>query len=393
MNRITFEYPGPTPELTRRQLLGRPVAEFHADALRRAGAPAAADAWTVRLGADLLFDVGGLETLAAGLRDCSETATRVRFRLTPDDAALRDYYGLQPGLQADGSVLLPAQAERSGGSGGDAAATVTIGLPATRTRLPFPAGLAAATDASAPHALLLGYGCEFDLLFANQIAWPAELRRRARRSPLAVIRACCRSVPRSFPLRVASAWRDVAASAEIHPTAVIEGSRIGAGARIGAHCTVRFSVVGADTRLHDGAKVEFSTVGRGCWLMHDLVLYRCHVEDEVFLIHGPYQFSCFHSGSAAFATILMDYLPQPGPIRVATPHGRRDYTGRFLGSVYREGARTLGGALLAPGRVIPEHVWLACDPEQIHRRVNESLLARTPLPPRRPDVDSPPGPE
>jgi NDP-sugar pyrophosphorylase family protein len=173
-------------------------------------------------------------------------------------------------------------------------------------------------------------------------------------------------------------------TAEVHPTAVIEGSVVGPGARVGAHAVVRFSVIGENARLHDGAKVEFSTVGRGSWLMHDLVLFRCHVEDEVFLIHGPYQFSSFHTRSAAFATILMDWLPHGGPFKVLTPSGPKEYRGRFLGSVYRAGARTLGGTLLAPGRIVPEDTWLAGDPSQVHRRLDDGMPRGTPLPPDHP---------
>ena len=300
----------------------------------------------------------------------------------PDPAALRDYYGLHEGRDAEGSVRLPVEAVRGRGAG--RAAVLRVTLPASLTPIPYPRSLAEPVDVSAPHALLLEHGCEFDLLFANQIAWPAELRRRAGRDPGALIRGLFRGLfrrhPRDLGLRVAGAWRSIDRTAEIHPTAVIEGSAIGAGARVGAHCTVRFSVIGAGARLHDGAKVEFSTVGAGSWLMHDLVLYRCHVEDEVFLIHGPYQFSSFHSRSAAFATILMDWMPHGGPIRVATPRGLREYCGRFLGSVLREGARTLGGSLLAPGRIVPENTWLGGEPSLIHRRM-DGLPAETPVAP------------
>ncbi|MEK7469996.1 MAG: hypothetical protein AAB074_21720, partial [Planctomycetota bacterium] len=260
-------------------------------------------------------------------------------------------------------------------------AVLCVTLPSSITPIPFPRSLTAPTDASAPHALLLAFDGDFDLLFANQIAWPAELRRRVPRSPGALLRAAFRRHPRDARLRAACAYRRIDPAAEVHPTAVIEGSIIGPGARIGAHCTVRFSVIGADVRLHDGAKVEFSTVGRGSWLMHDLVLFRCHVEDEVFLIHGPYQFSCFHSRSAAFATILMDWLPHGGAFKVVTPRGLSEYRGRFLGSVYREGARTLGGSLLAPGRIVPANTWLSGDPAQVHRRVDATLPQSAPVPP------------
>jgi NDP-sugar pyrophosphorylase family protein len=163
---------------------------------------------------------------------------------------------------------------------------------------------------------------------------------------------------------------------------VVEGSVIGRGARVGAHCVVRYSVIGERARLHDGAKVELSVVGAGAWLMHDLVLYRSVAEAGAFLIHGPYQFSYFQRGSGAFATIMMDYRPDARPIQVKTAHGLKPYGGRFLGSVVGEGAKTLGGSMLAPGRIVPPETWLAADPQQIHVMEDAEPPTRRPLPPR-----------
>jgi NDP-sugar pyrophosphorylase family protein len=168
-------------------------------------------------------------------------------------------------------------------------------------------------------------------------------------------------------------YKNVHPTAQVHPTAVVEGSIIGPHAEIGAHCVVRYSYIGENVTLHDGAKVEFSVVGNHSWLMHDLVLVRSLTEDHVFLIHGPYQFSYFQSGSSAFATILMDYRPDAKPIQVKTSHGLKNYGGRFLGSVLKEGAKILGGTLLAPGRIVPENTWLGVPSDDIHLIENENL--------------------
>lgn len=390
MKRVRFEYAGPVGNLVSRQLLGEAVPEFHRRALAAVEKGSGGEAeWIVTLGGNLMFDRGGLQLITAALAEYSGRADRLEVHLVPDPMAARDYYGLQGGLGAGGSVRLPVEARRRTAISGAVAEPLRVKLPSSLTAVPFPRSLTEPTEASTPHALLLAFDSDFDLLFANQIAWPAELRRRVPRSPAALFRAAFRRHPRDAKLRAASAWRSIHHTAEVHPTAVVEGSIVGPGARVGAHCTVRFSVIGENARLHDGAKVEFSTVGRGSWLMHDLVLFRCHVEDEVFLIHGPYQFSCFHSRSAAFATILMDWLPNGGAFKVITPGGPREYRGRFLGSVYREGARTLGGSLLAPGRIVPKDTWLAGDPAQVHRRVDASLPQGLPVPPALPGANVP----
>jgi hypothetical protein len=115
--------------------------------------------------------------------------------------------------------------------------------------------------------------------------------------------------------------------------------------------------------------------------MHDLVLIRSHVEDQVFLIHGPYQFSCFHSRSAAFATIMMDYRPDAKAIKAKTLSGIREYQGRFLGALLQERAKSLGGSLLAPGIIIPSETWLAVDNTNIHKPGQTALPTGRPVSP------------
>ncbi|MDB5681988.1 MAG: hypothetical protein JWO16_1793, partial [Sphingomonas bacterium] len=349
-------------------------------------APTAAGAWRVDLGDRLLFDREGLRLIAATLAAYRGSADVLTFALRLDAQTFADYYSLQ-GIETDAAIPLDAFARRvSAGAcvgSGVAAEVLAIALPVDKTSVPFPAALTAAGDATLPRALLMPCGSPFDLLFANQIALTTDLARRVRRSPRALIAALLprRGVARR--LRCALAYRSIAADAQIHPTAVVEGSVIGPGARIGAHCVVRFSRIGAGARLHDGAKVEFSVVGARSWLMHDLVLVRSQVEDDVFLIHGPYQFSQFQSGSAAFATILMDYRADRRPIRVATAAGPRAYLGRFLGCVLESGAKTLGGSVVGPGRIVARDTWLGVEASAVHLDDAPDAPPRRCLPPQR----------
>lgn len=367
---VRFEYRGPSESLSRRTLLARPVAEFHAAALAVANRGSHRAEWVVELGPELLFDEGGLAVIAGSLENV--LTDEAEFLLAPDPLALRDYYSHQPDLS------IPVVARR--GAGGTRAG-VHLDLPARRYAIPFPASMRGATDVSVPTALLMRATSAFDPLFANQIASLAAIERGVRRSPRAAIQALL-GRGGSFGQRAGRAFAAIHRDAEVHPTAVVEGSVVEAGARIGAHCTVRYSWIGECARLHDGAKVELSVVGRNTWLMHDLVLYRSVAEDDVFLIHGPYQFSLFQHRSAAFATILMDYRPDEKPIRIETGAGRSDYGGLFLGAVYEEGSKTLGGTALAPGRVVPRDTWLAADPESVHLLGASDLAPRTPLAPR-----------
>jgi hypothetical protein len=378
--KVRYEYDGPSEELARREVLARPIAAHHEEALGAFRRPAEGG-WIVRLGSTLLFDAAGLALVDRALRAYRGAAAQLDFEIAMDDAVYRDYYSLgPPGSRADRPAL-PITAVRSGADG--PTETLTLVLTSSLERLPLPAGLAEPVQVGLPHALLLPYHGPFDLLFANQIALGSALRRRVARSPRTWLRSRLGHYGvHSSAQRAARAYRRVHRTAEVHPTAVIEGSSIGAGARVGAHAVVRYSVVGEGARLHDGAKVEMSVVGTGAWLMHDLVLYRSVAEEGTFLIHGPYQFSYFERGSGAFATIMMDYRPDARPIQVRTPAGLRPYGGPFLGAVLGEGSKTLGGCLLAPGRIVPARTWLSADPESIHALDESDLPTERPVPPR-----------
>jgi hypothetical protein len=375
---VRFEYAGPLPEIAEREILGTAVAPHHAAALARTRTTRDAR-WTVHLGPELLFDGAGLDLVSAAVRTYGGAAGRLDLRLRVSDAVFRDYYS----LSAEASTFaLPLTATRDGGDG--SRDTVTIELPASHEVVPLPAGLAAPIEVGVPAALLLPYTGPFDLLFANQIALASRIRRRVSRSPWTWLRSLVhRSGVRDRRQRAARAYRAIHPTAEVHPTAVVEGAIIGPRARIGAHCVVRYSVVAEDARLHDGAKAELSVVGAGAWLMHDLVLYRSVAERGAFLIHGPYQFSYFQRGSGGFATIMMDYRPDGRPIQVKTSSGLRPYGGPFLGSVIGEGAKTLGGSLVAPGRIVPPNTWLAADPQSVHS-VDDDTPALRPVAPRGP---------
>ena len=373
---IRIEYAGPREEISRRQILGRAAPLFLRDAL--AGAGREGNEWTLTLGPSLLFDESGLRVLVEALRSYRGAASEIAFRLRLDPAAHRDYYSLGSALDDASSIPLPVEAKRSG-SGRD---TIVVEVPYSSALPSFPRSLADPAPVTTPLALLMEYQGDFDLLFANQIALFSRLAREVPWSLRAWIRALVGRRSGALKRRLSLAYARIHPTADVHPTAVIEGSVIEANVRIGAHAVVRYSHIGERAVLHDGAKVEFSVVGPGSWLMHDLVCYRCLLEDEVFLIHGPYQFSSFQSGSAAFATIMMDYRPDGRPIRVATRSGLKEYGGRFLGALLQEGAKALGGSLLAPGILVPAGTWLACDPEAVHRPGRGSLPRQIPVPPQ-----------
>ena len=367
-----FIYEGADDDLKSRQMLNQPLEDFHSHEISiREKKKYLNEAWKIRLGKKLLFNRHGLGLIQQALIQYQGMASQIQFRLQIDSVTRRNYY---PGIynSEETAVGIPVSAFRDGVSyhGED---KISLTIPVSSHFIPFPAGLCPSMDMAIPKALLMSYGSEFDLLFANQISVLNNLSDSVRRSPCAWWKCFVRGRWTDLPKQLALNFNQIHSSAQVHSTAVVEGSFIGPGAVIGAHCVVRYSMIGKDARLHDGAKAEFSIVGEKSWLMHDLVLYRCLVEDHVFLIHGPYQFSFFQSRSAAFASIMMDYRPDAKSIKISTPEGPREYRGRFLGAVLKEGAKTLGGCLLAPGAIVPQNVWLGVDSRSVHGKMGDVL--------------------
>lgn len=348
---IVFQHDCIDERLARRRLLCRDVKNFCTSHLRQARFRCR-DHWQVTLGSHLLFDRAGLKELARVIANYSGSAARLGFVLKLSAEAQRDYYSHNC-LAENGRIPLPVEARRSNESGSSEIEILDVSLPEMITPIHFPMALTPSDCNRTPLALLLPYSCAHDLLFANQIAIIANIAAQVRCSPRSWIRALFARRRGPLRQRIPLYWNRIDPTAQIHPTAVIEGSMIGAGCRVGAGCVVRYSVLGRDVHLHDGAKVEFSAIDDRAWLMHDLVLYRSVAESEVFLIHGPYQFSYFQHASAAFATIMMDYRPDTKAIVINTPDGPRHYEGRFLGALLEENARVFGGTLTAPGITIP----------------------------------------
>ncbi len=358
------------PALQSRRLLCQPIKDFHQQALITINKKPL-ETWSISLGDALIFDYSGLQAIKQIIQTYRGNAKQLHFKLQLSEQAIRDYYSHSHYLGTDGLITFPVVAAKNTvlqkkiSAIDEPVDTLLITLDELSTPTHSPLSLAPPDINSTPLALLMPYSCDHDLLFANQMAIFSNLKQYLKHSPFSWIKALFSHRKISFKKRISLVWKQIHPSAEIHPTAIIEGSIIGAGCRIGAYTVVRYSILGENIQLYDGAKVEFSVVDKNSSLMHDLVLYRCLVEEEVFLIHGPYQFSFFQRESAAFASIMMDYRPDNKPIRISTANGVRDYKGRFLGALLEEKAKVFAGTLTAPGITIPKGRQITCDIENI----------------------------
>ena len=347
--------------LQHRRLLCKDISQSHKKTLFFANKLSPLS-WHISLGENLLFDQAGIKAIHNTIQSYHGEANQLNFKLSLSKEAIRDYYSHNRYLNGE-HIDLPIKAIKPNKK--QQQETLVITINELKTPIDYPLSLTTPDTNSTPLALLMPYSCDHDCLFANQIAIFSNLNYAVRASPFSWIKAFINHRKISLNRRISLAWKKIHPTVDIHPTAVIEGSIIGEGCRIGAHCVVRYSVLGKKVVLHDGAKVEYSIVDNESWLMHDLVLYRSLTESNVFLIHGPYQFSYFQKQSAAFANIMMDYRPDNKPIWINTPKGVRDYQGRFLGALLEEGARVFGGTLTAPGITIPQGREINCNIDAI----------------------------
>jgi carbonic anhydrase/acetyltransferase-like protein (isoleucine patch superfamily) len=168
----------------------------------------------------------------------------------------------------------------------------------------------------------------------------------------------------------------ISPTAEVHPTAVIEGSVIGSGAKIGAYAVVRFSVVGERAFIDDHAAIKFSTIGDRAYISNNNVIFFCTVYPGAFLISGPYHFSCFGKDSAIMNSIPTDYRLDGKTIKIKTKHGVQDTGLRFAGSIIGHRTRIAAGLIFSPGTSIPGDLTLYTDPARVCSRIDPDLAKK-----------------
>ena len=167
--------------------------------------------------------------------------------------------------------------------------------------------------------------------------------------------------------------------AEVHPTAVIEGSVVEKGAKIGAYAVVRFSHVGENAFIDDHAGLKFSVVGKEAYVANNCVLFFTVAYPRAFLISGPYQFSLFGYDTAMMNSIPADYRMDGSSVPVQTATGVKDTGLKFVGSVIGHRTKIAAGVIIAPGRLIPNDLLIFPDPARVINKVPASLPKDEPL--------------
>ncbi|MEO8627399.1 MAG: hypothetical protein ABI612_04770 [Betaproteobacteria bacterium] len=140
---------------------------------------------------------------------------------------------------------------------------------------------------------------------------------------------------------------------DIHPTAYVEGSRIGDGTQIGAGAVVRGSWIGAGSRILNRATVELSVLGEGVHIMNGCtaqfsVLYAGHLAMSNLVSLSL----CGRDTFVGDGATLADFRFDGRSVRVLKDGKAIDSGITFLGGCLCHGAYLGAGCILAPGRTI-----------------------------------------
>ncbi len=220
------------------------------------------------------------------------------------------------------------------------------------------------------------------LLLVNRMAWALELLELPRWRLLLLAASTLLRAVVPTRARLLRAVSRVGRSCDIHPTAVIEGSIIEDGVRIGPFAVVRFSRVGAGTWIQDHGKVTLSVLGERSLVSAGSTVNLCVTYPQASASQILMQLSVL--GRRAITTgggFMMD-MRFDGDVRVLHRGEVRGAGSRFLGSAIGHDVILGTGFWLAPGRSIPNGAVVVRDPEQIVRRVPDSVEPGTVLVPR-----------
>jgi hypothetical protein len=374
-------------------------ADARADALRRCGltppahkhrdddmvtGPAlvvADDLWITR------------RALASFLRATRTSIAPTRLRLPPSrllelTLPLQDVVVDEHGATF-ACAFVPAGHTIRAGDALDAAAATTIPYKELLTTLPVPRTLVSSThDARWPltSTVVLRVRHWLHVLRASHLAPQVWLLERALRDP---VRSAWRAL---LGLRTSSSAREAAwkrqfvfvgKRAQIHPTAIVEGSIIGDDVVIGPGSMVLQSIVGAGTRIEQRAHISQSTIGRRNFISLNSSMQACVTFDDADPCANNLQ-ACVvgpRAGLTSFVraldTALHDDGRPAGPVFVVDGTARRSVGELPCGACF--GADTYVGAevSLAAGRALPAGVRVVTAPSSLLRRLPDDVAAGT----------------
>lgn len=215
------------------------------------------------------------------------------------------------------------------------------------------------------------------ILWANQVAGPYRAwTNPPRRTRLQALRALVpgRSADTEAARRTLSTFGK---GCDIHPTAVVEGSRLGDGVTVGPYAYVAFSHLGDGVSVSLGADVQFSVLGRKTFVSpYGLIHFSLFYPDTIAGFFGQLSIT----GSDAVTAGVRIQNPDAGEDVQVELDGVLYSTGlEFLGVAFGYRSQLGGGTYVQAGGAIPNDYLIISEIPGSLSRIPPGLEGRGPL--------------
>lgn len=243
--------------------------------------------------------------------------------------------------------------------------------------LPRAALISRRTTMGVPRDFVMTMHHWMHILWANQIAGPYQAwTNPPRRTRLQALRALARG--RFADTEAARrSLNTYGKGCDIHPTAVVEGSRLGDGVTVGPYAYVAFSYLGDGASVSLGGDIQFSVLGRKTYVApYGLIHFSLYYPDTIAGFFGQLSIT----GSDAVTAGVRIQNPEAGEDVRVELDGVRYSTGlEFLGVAFGYRSQLGGGTYVQAGSAIPNDYLIISEIPGSLSRIPPGLEGRGPL--------------
>lgn len=212
-----------------------------------------------------------------------------------------------------------------------------------------------------------------DVLWLNLFGMAARVRAIPRARGIGMVTWAALRARSLNPWRIAGRLVERGRGCDVHPSAIVEASVLGAGVRIGPGAVVRGSVLAEGAEVEELALVVGSVIGKNARVQRQAMTKFC-VLGERASNGGIIQLSVLGDGaSIRGGSYLMDRKLDGGLVSVVSADGTVSASGPLLGGALGPGASIGSGVWLAPGRAVPAGAIVTRSPQDVLVRVPHDL--------------------
>jgi carbonic anhydrase/acetyltransferase-like protein (isoleucine patch superfamily) len=143
---------------------------------------------------------------------------------------------------------------------------------------------------------------------------------------------------------------------DVHPTAYLENSVVGDGVEIGARSVVRGSLIGKDTVIANNVNISYSVIGERCNIRDRACIHYSVLYPAAFVASSSLNHSFVgRDALIGYNAVLTDFRLDGRNVMVTKGGKPIDSGQTFLGGCLGHGVDVGSGAILAPGREVPNN--------------------------------------